>query len=118
MPGLRKLTVVAAVLASPSGAWADMTGNDLKGYCASYPQVNQQTAACMGYIVGSLDMARGLNKVLKGGIVCEPPGVTGDQLVSMVVKYLSDHPADLHFSAASLIFNMYTGAFPCAQKPK
>ena len=33
----------------------------------------------------------------------------------MAIKYLSYHPEQLHFSAASLILNMYTAAFPCPQ---
>jgi len=70
----------------------------------------------MGYIFGSLDMARGLNKMLKGDMVCEPSGVTGDQLVTMAVKYLSDHPEELHYSAASLILDIYTRAFPCPKR--
>jgi hypothetical protein len=108
------LTVVICTAASP--AMADMTGNDLKGYCQFYPRHTESTALCLGYINGSLDMTRGLNKMFNGQIVCEPPGVTGEQLIAMAIKYLSDHPEELHFSAASLVLNMYTKAFPCKKK--
>jgi hypothetical protein len=115
-PAMRNLVIVAILCLTASVARADMTGNDLKEYCQSYPQHNEKTAVCMGYIFGSLDMTRGLNKMFNGALLCEPPGVTGDQLIAMAVKYLSDHPEQLHFSAASLILNMYTAAFPCPKK--
>jgi hypothetical protein len=111
---MRKLWLIGAISGGlASTASAEMTGNDLKGYCQFYPRHTESTAACVGYINGSLDMTRGLNKMLKGQIACEPPGVTGDQLIAMTIKHLSDHPGDLHFTAASLILDMYTKAFPC-----
>jgi hypothetical protein len=97
-------------------ASAEITGNQLKEYCQFYPAQTQATAACIGYITGSLDTIRGMSKMLKLKAACEPPGVTGEQLASMTVKYLNDNPADLHFVAASLILNLYTKSFPCTAK--
>ena len=92
---------------------ADQTGNDLKDYCRLYPRKTESTLLCTAYISGSIDMARAVNRLLKGDLVCEPPGVTGDQLIAMTIKYLADNPADLHLAAASLVLDMYTRAFPC-----
>ena len=113
---MRSLLSVILLCLTASIARADMTGNDLKEYCQFYPRHTESTALCMGYIGGSLDMTRGLNKMFNNALLCEPSGVTGDQLIAMVIKYLSDHPEQLHFSAASLILNMYTNAFPCPKK--
>jgi len=110
---MRKLLIVATICVITSAARADMTGNDLKEYCQFYPRHTESTTLCMGYIAGSLDMTRGLNKMFNGALLCESPGVTGDELLAMAIKYLSDHPEQLHLSAASLILNMYTAAFPC-----
>src|SRR5882724_7726494 len=92
-----------AAFLSVSAAHAEMTGNQLKEYCQFYPAQTRATAACIGYITGSLDTIRGMSKMLKLKAACEPPGVTGEQLASMTVKYLNDNPSNLHFVASSLI---------------
>ncbi|MGO9047704.1 MAG: Rap1a/Tai family immunity protein [Xanthobacteraceae bacterium] len=96
-----------------SAANAEVTGNNLKEYCGLYPQHAEATALCMGYISGALDTMRGYDKMLKLNLACEPSQVTGEQLIAMTIKYLSDHPEKLHFTASSLILDMYTKAFPC-----
>jgi len=93
--------------------YADQTGNSLKDLCSLYPQHSEKTAMCIGYIFGTLDVIRAYDRVKK----CEPTsGLTADQLILMTIKYLSDHPERLNYSATSLIFDMYTKAFPCPQK--
>jgi Rap1a immunity proteins len=78
-----------------------------------FPDNEPINAMCLGYISGTLDTVRGMSVLLERKFACEPPGVTGDQLVSITIKYLADHPGDLHFSAASLILDLYTKSFPC-----
>jgi Ssp1 endopeptidase immunity protein Rap1a len=112
---MRKLLIVAIICVITSAARPDTTGNDLKEYSQFYRRHTESTTLCMGYIAGRLDITRGLNKMFNGALLCEPPGVTGDELLAIAIKYLSDHPEQLHFSAASLILNMYTAAFPCPQ---
>jgi Rap1a immunity proteins len=99
-----------------SAANGEMSGSDLKQYCASYPRHNEATTMCMGYIGGTLDTVRGFARMLKAQWACEPAGVSGEQLVAMAIKYLSDHPEQLHGIAASLILNMYIRTFPCPDK--
>lgn len=111
---MRSLVLVAtSSLLFCSSAHAEMTGNDLKQYCSFYPQHTESTAACVGYITGTLDMARGVDKLLKLNLACEPPGVTGDQLIAMAIKYLNDNAEQLHGVAAGLVWNMYVKTFPC-----
>jgi hypothetical protein len=93
--------MAAAALMIAHAANAEMLGNDLRDYCKYYPQRSESTALCMGYIFGSLDSARLLNKMTYGRANCEPYGVTGEQLIAMAIKYLADHPEELHLAAAS-----------------
>jgi hypothetical protein len=110
---MRRLFLAFSFVVGCSAARAEFTGHDLEDACSLYPQHAETTAMCMGYIAGTLDMVRGFDKTFKVRTACEPPGVTGDQLIKMTIKYLRDHPAQLHFTAASLIWNMYTETFPC-----
>jgi hypothetical protein len=114
---MRQLLFAAALLCLITmPARADMTGNDLKSYCQFYPRHTEASAACMGYIFGSLGTIHTIDQIFKFGWICEPPGVTGEQVIAMTMKYLSDHPADLHLSASSLLFDMYTSSFGCSKK--
>ena len=44
---------------------------------------------------------------------CPPGGMTTEQLVRVVVKYLSDHPAELHEHWSGLTRTALIQAFPC-----
>lgn len=48
--------------------------------------------------------------------VCPPPHVTNGQEVRIVVKYLQDHPAELHLRHTKLIEQALAEAFPCPAK--
>lgn len=45
--------------------------------------------------------------------ICNPEGVTGEQYMLIVEKYLKDHPEELHESAYLLIDIALMEAFPC-----
>jgi hypothetical protein len=45
--------------------------------------------------------------------VCIPQGVTSEQTDRIVVKYLKDHPEELHQPFGILVFNSLSAAFPC-----
>jgi hypothetical protein len=94
-------------------ARAEITGENLREDCASYPRPGQSSGFCIAYIAGAIDTTRYVNAMVKGKLVCEPPGVSGKQLIAMAIKFLSDHPEKLHLPGAVLIFNMYAEAFPC-----
>jgi hypothetical protein len=114
---MRNALIAILICASVEAARAEVTGNDLKEYCQFYPRQTQATALCMGYISGALDAARLFNPMLGGQMVCEPSGVTGDQLIALTIKYLADHPEELHLVAGSLIVDMYIKTFPCRKRP-
>jgi hypothetical protein len=114
---MQRLLIAAALCLLATGAKADFTGNELKGYCEYWPRQTDSTIMCMGYMIGSLDTIRGFNKtVFHGAQYCEPQGFTYDQLAAMLQKYLEDHPQNLQLAASSLILNMLTEAFPCQKK--
>jgi len=110
---VRYLGAILALACFCSSASAEFKGNDLKQYCSFYPRHTESTAMCTGYIAGTLDMVRGVNQTFKSNSACEPSGVTGEQLIEMSIKYLNEHPEQLHRVAAGLIWNMYVKAFPC-----
>lgn len=82
-------------------------------------RVNQEDAPalsfCLGFISGVVDIraiavAGGAQK----GPYCIPEsGVTSYQLARIVLKYGNDHPEELHYAAALLVFNALSKAFPC-----
>jgi hypothetical protein len=112
----RALLAALAILCAANPARADFTGNDLKSYCAC-PLQSPSGGLCMGYFAGALDSMRVFNRVAMGGqLICEPPGVTGDQLVVIAKKYIADHPNSLKDQAASLIITAVSDAFPCHKK--
>lgn len=81
-------------------------------------------AECLGLISGTLDgleIARVIySDVAKQelpDLYCSPEqGVTKDQSVRIVVKYLKDHPESLHKAESTLIILAYIDAFPCDRK--
>jgi len=101
----------------------------------------QEGYACAGYIQGSgkaMDDREGLKKALccigsgyiqgiadaheqfvSWGIMerkwCMPKGIETAQLIRVVMKYLREHPQDLHLSAGDLTAAALRAAFPCRQ---
>ena len=46
-------------------------------------------------------------------VVCMPTGVTGGQGKLIAVKWLKDHPQELHLGASLLTLKALIAAFPC-----
>jgi len=76
-------------------------------------------AHCLGYISG-IEATLGLweyrsNKA-KGPLpppACIPDEVTGLELAKVVVKYLNDHPNQLHEDYFTLVLLAFSQAYPC-----
>jgi hypothetical protein len=47
---------------------------------------------------------------------CIPIGVSTGQGARVVIKYLRDHPEQLHEDGPILTFNALIAAFPCTKK--
>lgn len=95
------------------------TGNDILSMCKD-PSATLEwkelagDQSCLNYIMGVFD---GYEVTSKGGI-CRPEGVTFGQVELVVLKYVKDHPEELHEPAAALVLLALKNAFPCSKGAK
>jgi hypothetical protein len=70
---------------------------------------------CIGYVMGFLDALAVSNSTASARqLVCLPrQGITNDQAVRIVVKYLRENPGVLHESSRASVFIALAKAFPC-----
>ncbi|MDC3365468.1 Rap1a/Tai family immunity protein [Pseudomonadales bacterium] len=111
-----KLLLAAIILSlslsasTATAAFGLMSGKMLAEDCES-PQESFAYGACHGYIFGVLD------KELWGGdrfaSICLPVGVTMKQMISIVRKYLKEHPEKHNNDASLLVTVAFQIAFPC-----
>lgn len=74
-----------------------------------------QKIHCTGYVIGILD---GMQLVFgvrpESTLFCPPKsGMSSDQQIRIVIKYLEDNPKELHTSARMSVLLAYDKAFPC-----
>ena len=79
------------------------TGNELKEL--AFATSNFREGVFFGYVEGVLDT--------RFQEVCFPKGVTRQQAIDVVKKYLMDNPATLHQPADDLIVHAVNLAWPC-----
>ena len=75
------------------------------------PNPGLGTGLGVGYVSGVSDTLR------VAELVCYPQGVTVNQTVKVVHKYLKDNPAQLHQDTVLLVSAALVEAFPCKDKP-
>ena len=127
---MKRIIIAAAAMLAATAASADVDdGADSAGsylsYCRpvaagavdangfiSFAQ-NRETAQCWGLFTAM----QHLIAVGEGGApvmrVCAPDSSRRNQLVSIFVKYASDHPEMLHLSAGQVALMALRAAFPC-----
>lgn len=93
------LTLISA---GAFGAGNYLNGSQLLEFYSD--QANYDTGVFDGYVTGIVDFNKGF---------CVPEEVTSIQLSKVVLKYLTEHPDQLHFSAASLVVPALEEAYPC-----
>jgi hypothetical protein len=113
---MRAIWTGAFLLVLATAANANVTGIELKQKCDA-PDKSPSAMYCLAYMTGVLDTIRGLDGSGNKKIFCEPDTVTGQQLLAMLRKYLTDHPERLHFAASSLVADMYAETFHCDPPP-
>ena len=117
------------ILCYSSLAFAKRDGNTLLKDCnaalnyadnKTQPDAIAEAATCVGYINGVLDTLTMWNAINEADfkIACFPDGVSPLQLIRVVVKYLNDHPEELHEAAIVLTFRAASTAFPCSKKSR
>lgn len=124
--GLVRLLIYAApwvLISSPVRAESQDigTGNDLSNVCNSAGFFEQ--GLCFGLIEGVMKGVEtgevGLRLQMKipvpahYSLICRPDGVSVQQIVDTVKKYLVDFPQFRHLGAPALIRGALTNAFPC-----
>lgn len=117
---------MAAPLAAPTPVEANfITGKVLYEICT--PQDTDPDAAvmmseCRGFIVGVFDGIEAASSVVTYSqnrqedpvkLTCNTSGVTADQLIDIVVRYLEDRPEHRNKPASLLIVDAFSRAFPC-----
>ena len=71
---------------------------------------------CISYISGAHDMLRMLSDGFKANLICTPKdGLSNDQLVRVVVKWIEKNPERMHESARMAILSAIGEAFPCTK---
>ena len=133
---MKRLVLVLAVTLCAPSAWAADTvsaftnGLDLAAWCgyvnktiriegnvARAQQAGYQAGMCLGYIRAVSDAVQSSANSKTGvpALFCIPggeAGVTSGQVVKVVIKYLEEHPQDLHKDAAGLVMSGLAEAFP------
>jgi hypothetical protein len=77
-----------------------------------------------GYCFGMMDGVMQSNDALKlltsnKGCFCLPEGgIQKEEGIRIVVKYLEDHPAELHYGEWAMAYTALRNAFPCADRLK
>ncbi|MFT5709319.1 MAG: hypothetical protein ACI8QT_000005 [Halioglobus sp.] len=103
-----------SVLLSAQGASANgyYTGAEMLKICTDVSPF--QAKSCGGYIAGVADTsAKAVAWETLTAVRCVPVEVTIKQLMKIAVKYMEEHPEELHLGAESLIQNAFKEAFPC-----
>lgn len=79
------------------------------GLCYGYIDGFQGMHYNMAYILSYPDTSKGEKFLL----FCIPEDVTRQQLAKIIVKYLNDHPEELHYSAHTTLYVIFKKYFPC-----
>jgi hypothetical protein len=76
--------------------------------------------SCFGYVKGWRDAMTAqyvVNKIQKrsnGDSVCIPDDSTNGELAKVLVKYLNEHPTQLHYEAGVVAYQAFRLAYPCS----
>lgn len=103
-----------------------VSGNQLYDWCTTSERdaiYFQNDASCREYIIGVSDGMTTAADVVTAvakldtpfELICVPDRVRAGQLREVVVRYLRDHPADRHESAAFQVALAIKDAYPCTR---
>lgn len=125
------LAMLACVSAASAKSSEPFSGNDLYHACEARED-QSLSSFCIGYVIGTWDgMVIGAVSAFYGASskgasvddinliwplvlgVCQPAGVTNEQIKDIFVKYLSEHPENRQVPARFLLLDAMREAFPC-----
>ena len=115
--------VVAAVMAQCDGSNAKAPGTWLSA-SKLYEVCQKKSAGCPAYIQGVIDMSSMLEKTvdresaLRGmlTVYCLPEGLSGGDIMDVVVKHIRENPAQRAHAAAEIVTEALIKAFPCQKR--
>ena len=116
--------VVLVCLLLPAYGYPDWTGNKLITYCTQGVKFlndedlsdvgAMQASACMGYVTALFQKNNFDTDVYQlRQDYCIPDHVTRAQTLRVILKYLNDHPEELHAPAYVVARNSLVVSFPC-----
>jgi hypothetical protein len=98
----------------------DSSGNFMLPHCARDPTAPETTKSdimywsiCSGIITALVNVGPSMRPEFA---ICVPKGTTRGQWQSVVVKYLRDHPAQLHNEFVTLAVVALRETWPCVQQ--
>lgn len=111
----------AIVVSSPAIAQSDiLTGNGLFRGCSAALQMPDRLSqddqvyggACVGAVatIHLLTMGKGLPPRLMS---CPPTGTTREQMMRVTVRFMTEHPEEMHQTFPLIIIKAFQRAFPC-----
>jgi hypothetical protein len=63
---------------------------------------------CNGYFIGAIDAL-----ITRGVVFCAPDGLTAEQITSLVMRWLGDHPEKRHLPGPRVVASTLQDNFPC-----
>lgn len=117
---MRHLMIALAIVSSFSTSLhAQQRAEEILWNCKETPNMGAKAALlrmhCIGYVSGFLDAQTLLASApAQGRQLCLPKdGISNDQAVRLVLKWLDDRPETLHESARTAVFGALMTAFAC-----
>lgn len=111
------LLIILSFFSSVASAYD--RGDKLLWACKADPSKGVEEALgkahCIGYVTGMVDSAQLIFSVTpESRLFCPPSsGMSGDQQVRIVVKWLENHPEELHKGGRVSVVLALKEAFPC-----
>ena len=120
---MRVLLAVVLLGVSSVSFGAFVSGHELLAYSVECDKLSAEqdseasNQACMlgrSYVMGVFDMAYSLNqRWMFQKHFCKPNDLDRPQLLVVVKKYMQDHPEQMDFAAAGIVYDALTEAYPC-----
>jgi hypothetical protein len=109
---LRVSFVLLILLLTAIGCSAQTSADKLLTLCT-----DESNIGCLGYLVGFMDGIEVQSSIRQSPkIYCSPEdGISTEQVRRIVIKFMKEHPKELHGSARTLVLLALKDAFPCKQ---
>jgi hypothetical protein len=108
--------VLAAALSAPPAAAQPVPARATAGTITRVCNENQ--AACLTYVVGSLDaFFATMTAFGRPPTICIPPAVNNNQLMQVGLAYLRAHPEVANANGAEIVIAAIHRAYPCQTQP-